>query len=225
MDLEQNSTVGPLAAPPPVSTGQAQFRATRVQEQLPASEDRPAESQGDPSFGNIYLNADLEMTLTYTSGLSESRPATSLYTDPTTAREVVEQIAARVDAESADRAATIEIQLSPPELGVVRLRLVTENDLLTARIEVANREIQAMVESGLPELKDQLLEQGVQVQSFDVSCHSGAHSDAEQFSNMFRQTLDTNSLDTESAPAVPQEPGESRIVNHHPNSRRLDYLA
>jgi flagellar hook-length control protein FliK len=63
----------------------------------------------------------------------------------------------------------MQIRLHPVELGTVRLRLVMEEGMLAAKLQVESETVKGMMESSLPSLQAALEERGIQVQAFEVS--------------------------------------------------------
>ena len=61
------------------------------------------------------------------------------------------------------------LQLRPPELGSVRIRLTLENSILTARIVVSSENVRTIVERHLDDLRNSLAEEGVKIERFEVS--------------------------------------------------------
>jgi hypothetical protein len=60
------------------------------------------------------------------------------------------------------------IRLEPPSLGRMRLEIVTENAKVTGKITVESQEARTILQNGLQELKEQLGQSGLKVESFDV---------------------------------------------------------
>jgi len=64
----------------------------------------------------------------------------------------------------------VRVQLRPPELGSVRVELVSDrNNVLEARIVTEREEVRQLVERNLPQLREALAATGVSVGNFDVS--------------------------------------------------------
>lgn len=62
----------------------------------------------------------------------------------------------------------IQLRLSPPELGSLKLEIKVQNGVLTARVEAETATAKNMIVDSLPVLKERLAEQGIQVERFDV---------------------------------------------------------
>jgi flagellar hook-length control protein FliK len=62
----------------------------------------------------------------------------------------------------------LRLQLRPPELGEVRIRLTLEDNVMTARIVVSTENARGMITRQLEYLRSSLTEEGVRVDRFDV---------------------------------------------------------
>ncbi len=60
------------------------------------------------------------------------------------------------------------LQLRPPDLGNVRIRLTLDGDIMTARIVVATENVRSIVERQLDYLRTSLAEEGVKIGRFEV---------------------------------------------------------
>lgn len=68
-----------------------------------------------------------------------------------------------------DKGGEVQIRLSPPELGSMKLELSLTSGVLTAKLEVENQRAQTILLDSLPQLRDRLAEQGIRVEKFDVN--------------------------------------------------------
>lgn len=91
-------------------------------------------------------------------------------------REVVEQVINKIKITDADNLKAIEIKLEPEQLGKLTLKVVMENGILTARLVAESDKVKAAIESNIAQLKDSMLEQGINISAVDVSVDSGTQS-------------------------------------------------
>jgi flagellar hook-length control protein FliK len=80
-----------------------------------------------------------------------------------------------------ERGGTLQIRLSPPELGAMRLELTVKDGVMTATMETETASARRVLLEHLPGLRDRLAEQNIRVERFDVDVRregSGGHSDA-----------------------------------------------
>jgi flagellar hook-length control protein FliK len=75
-----------------------------------------------------------------------------------------------------EQAVRFELRLDPPELGRVTIRLEKSRGKVTARLLVTNEAARVTVERDLPSLQQSLEDAGVNLDEFDLSKHSGRHS-------------------------------------------------
>lgn len=81
------------------------------------------------------------------------------------------------------RGGPLRLRLSPPELGSLRLEITVEKGVLSAKIEAESQMARAVLLDNLPQLRDRLSEQGVQIENFDVDVsdhladHTQQHTD------------------------------------------------
>ncbi|OPJ57090.1 flagellar hook-length control protein FliK [Alkalithermobacter paradoxus] len=81
---------------------------------------------------------------------------------------------------------SIEIQLEPESLGKLTLRIVLERGLVTAKFTAQNEDVKSVIESNIEELKNNLLGQGLNIQSLSVSVDS--QSDFDRHRNILEAT-------------------------------------
>ncbi len=67
-----------------------------------------------------------------------------------------------------DRSGTLQLRLSPPELGSLRLELTVKDGALTAKLETETHAARRLLLDHLPALRDRLAEQNIRVERFDV---------------------------------------------------------
>jgi flagellar hook-length control protein FliK len=67
-----------------------------------------------------------------------------------------------------DRGGVLQLRLSPPELGSIKLELLVERGALTARIEAETSLARKVLLDNLPALRDRLAQQEIRVERFDV---------------------------------------------------------
>jgi flagellar hook-length control protein FliK len=80
-----------------------------------------------------------------------------------------------------DRGGTLQIRLSPPELGSLRLEMTVKDGVLSANLQTENANARRLLLDHLPALRDRLAEQNIRVDRFDVDVRrdgSGGQADA-----------------------------------------------
>jgi flagellar hook-length control protein FliK len=73
-----------------------------------------------------------------------------------------------------ERGGTLQLRLSPPELGTMRLELSIENGAMTAALETENSVARQVLLDHLPSLRERLAEQNIRIERFDVDVRQDA---------------------------------------------------
>ncbi|MCE5249603.1 flagellar hook-length control protein FliK [bacterium] len=120
-----------------------------------------------------------------------------------------------------------EIRLEPPNLGKMKLDIVTENSKVTGKITVESHEIKEIIQNNLSGLKDQLAQSGLKVESFDVQVGHNSGADAwanrQNAENMnFNLRRNANTSVTGTAEKYDVTGGETVLRGKSMNSDYLD---
>lgn len=83
--------------------------------------------------------------------------------------DVISQIANKKAMEQLKNNGTIEIKLEPESLGKMTVRVITENGILSASIMTDNERSKALIESNMQQLKESMINQGINITSIDVN--------------------------------------------------------
>ena len=67
-----------------------------------------------------------------------------------------------------ERGGTLQLRLSPPELGAVRIELLVQDGVLAATLETETPAARRVLLDHLPVLRDRLAEQNIRIERFDV---------------------------------------------------------
>jgi flagellar hook-length control protein FliK len=89
-----------------------------------------------------------------------------------------------------ERGGTLQLRLSPPELGTIRLELSIENGAMTAALETENPVARQVLLDHLPSLRERLAEQNIRIERFDVDVRqdaSGGQADARASQHEHRE--------------------------------------
>lgn len=82
--------------------------------------------------------------------------------------DVMRQIVQRMTLHTEGRQAMMQIQLKPEMLGQLRMQIVTENQQVTIRIAAENTQVKQLIEQNMHVLRNELQQQGLQIQKVDV---------------------------------------------------------
>jgi flagellar hook-length control protein FliK len=79
-----------------------------------------------------------------------------------------------------ERGGPLQLRLSPPELGAMRIELTVKEGVMTANLETENAAAKRVLLEHLPALRERLAEQNIRVERFDVDVRrEGAGSQAD----------------------------------------------
>ncbi len=88
------------------------------------------------------------------------------------AEDIISQINEAVKVRVKADTTSMEIQLTPENLGKINLNVSTKNGVVTATITAANDTVKAVIENQLIQLKDNLANQGLEVAKVEVAVAS-----------------------------------------------------
>ena len=104
------------------------------------------------------------------AGLKPQHPAPGTPVNP---RRVVEQIVRGVELNVKGENGEIRLQLKPDSLGEVEVRIATNNGIVSAEFIAESQRVKSLIEAGLPQLKQQLMDQGLNIQGLSVQVGGG----------------------------------------------------
>lgn len=120
----------------------------------------------DTNNGTIGPLSRLERTAAHASrgGQGTGRSENAPQVDPA---RFVSRVARAIQT-AQERGGPLQLRLSPPELGAMRLELSLNHGALTAKVETDNQAARQLLLDNLPALRDRLAEQNVKIERFDV---------------------------------------------------------
>jgi flagellar hook-length control protein FliK len=80
-----------------------------------------------------------------------------------------------------ERGGPLQLRLSPPELGSLRLELSVKQGVLTANVETDNANARQVLLDNLPALRERLAEQNVRIERFDVDVRREGSGDQPRY--------------------------------------------
>jgi len=149
--------------------------------QVPQFEMGRSLAEPTPTTQNMVLSWNQIQSMDTTSlanMLSGIEGETALPTQVLSADRVVIQIADKLQPHLGRGFQQAIIDLEPPSLGRVHIRLLFEDSTLSAQIQVRNGMVSEIVKGNLAQLRNVLSEQGIQIDNFQVmSNDSGQQGD------------------------------------------------
>lgn len=107
------------------------------------------------------------------AGQSESAP----HVDPV---RFVSRVARAVQT-AQERGTPLQLRLSPPELGAMRIELSVHQGTLTATIETDNTSAKQILLDNLPQLRERLADQNIKIERFDVDIRRDSSGSQQNF--------------------------------------------
>lgn len=92
-------------------------------------------------------------------------------------RKIVDNLVRVLRANLGKRQSVVKLQLSPPDLGRLRIDMRISGDRLRIDIEAQTQQVRQLLESSARVLHDALREQGVLIERFNVSLHAPSSND------------------------------------------------
>jgi flagellar hook-length control protein FliK len=129
-----------------------------------------------------------------------------------------------------DRGGMVQLRLSPPELGSLRLELSMQNGIMTAAVETETPAARQVLLDHLPALRERLAEQNIRIERFDVDVrqeNSGGQADPRaQQEQRQHQPQQPNSRHAAGRAAATQPPtGEAQHLQTRLTNSELNLLA
>jgi len=136
-----------------------------------------------------------------TSTTSESRVETEVVSTVDRAR-FVQRVSGAIRSAN-DQDGLVQLKLSPPELGSLRIEISVKQGILTAKLETETAAARAVLLDNLPALRERLAEQEIRIEKFDVD----VRDESRQQENA--STEDRNSNNSSSDKANARTPSQS----------------
>ena len=133
--------------------------------------------------------------------------------------QVLQQVMSKFQTELQRGSSRINIRMHPPELGHVRLQLLSEDSNMQVQLQVQNTQVQSILERNMPALRQALEQQNLDFESIQVSVESGQgdgspHHSGERESDFSSRPkwsgyseAQAGDPDVETLPEHPAEPG------------------
>ena len=110
------------------------------------------------------------------------------------------------------------IKLEPPSLGKLRLDIVIENSRVTGRIIVESQEVKEIIQHSISELRENLAQNGLKVDSFDVQVGHNGGTDVwarmENFKKFMNNTQNVPASENNSNVSTEEQTIISKVVQN-----------
>lgn len=129
-------------------------------------------SQGQTLHGVQQMNPSHPQAKQTAMPFSQQQPMES---------NVVNQVFVRLVSGIQQGSRSMVINMHPPELGRVKVSLVSDNGRLSAVLHTENQQVQGILDRNLPQLRQSLQDQGLAIADLGVSLESGGHQGQSEF--------------------------------------------
>jgi flagellar hook-length control protein FliK len=127
-----------------------------------------------------------------------------------------------------ERGGTLQLRLSPPELGALRLELSVKDGVMTASLETENASARRVLLDHLPALRERLAEQNIRVERFDVDVRRESGGQQATPQNQHHERQQQPESRRQSAPTRRNEEAvrhEQPIVHPLSNTSGINFVA
>ncbi len=178
---------------------------------LNTTSDTAANSPGAPgstSAGEVGAVAGRTLGAASTSATHDAAPTET----PTVDRARFVQRVGGAIRSAQQRDGQIQLRLSPPELGTLRIQIEVKEGVVTARLETETNAARTVLLDNLPALRERLAEQQIRIEKFDVDVGRDGQQSADNPEPGDRQQDDTSRRENKStapgttAPLTTAEP-------------------
>lgn len=138
----------------------------------PSSIDRSGPDAPEPTRSSAISDGNLFLR----TGTVDGPDAAAALTPRAAVRHVSDAVLAWRDMVHEQGAARFVAWLTPPDLGHVWVELVRSGDGISARLRASDEDVQSVLETHEPELRQALAESGIELHELDVSGRSSGES-------------------------------------------------
>ncbi|MDI6735702.1 MAG: flagellar hook-length control protein FliK, partial [bacterium] len=115
----------------------------------------------------------------------------------------------------------IHIQLKPEHFGKLELRVIKQDDKITAKFVVENIELKKLIESDLDSLKQALLEKGIVLEGIEIYVGKEPEKNLEKRHQMYADNIKILSSHTRQGYKKEEVDTDEILVNLNPNGNKL----
>lgn len=168
-NAEANDVISRLPAELEIPRGEADVIANAIKGRSDGPDDqRSADDASRPVNPTAKTVAPTLSRVAAPRGVHPAATAAEQDTTPTIDRpRFVQRVSGAIDA-AQRRDGRIQVRLSPPDLGSLRIELVVRQGTLTATLETETLAARQVLLDNLPALRARLAEQDIRVEQFDV---------------------------------------------------------
>ena len=171
---------------------------------------------------NVKTSTETSFNKTLSQINSSAKPLVSIGND------VADNIVQNAKLYTQGGKSEIKVQLSPPELGTIKLEFKVEDDVLETKIVVEKSSVKDLIEKDIPKLRDLIANADIDVGKLDVSLQDNNNNSKMDFMNKDF----TSGSKSKGAQEPSQQEGElhddnideETVSNNNSESTQLNYL-
>ena len=171
---------------------------------------------------NVKTSTETSFNKTLSQINSSAKPLVSIGND------VADNIVQNAKLYTQGGKSEIKVQLSPPELGTIKLEFKVEDDVLETKIVVEKSSVKDLIEKDIPKLRDLIANADIDVGKLDVSLQDNDNSKMDFMNKDF-----SSDSKSKGAQEASQQEGElhdddnideEAVSNNNSESTQLNYL-
>ena len=170
---------------------------------------------------NVKTSTETSFNKTLSQINSSAKPLVSIGND------VADNIVQNAKLYTQGGKSEIKVQLSPPELGTIKLEFKVEDDVLETKIVVEKSSVKDLIEKDIPKLRDLIANADIDVGKLDVSLQDNDNSKMDFMNKDF-----SSDSKSKGAQEASQQEGElhddnideETVSNNNSESTQLNYL-
>jgi flagellar hook-length control protein FliK len=143
-----------------------------------------------------------------------ANPATPAMPSPSLGSSLMNQITQSMQTAARDNQRELIVQLHPAELGRIAIRFRQDGDQLIGMIQVGERQVRADIEQAIPQILQNLEQNGTQVRRIDVELLNDADTPASESGSQQHETTNSEAQERESS----SQASEHRLDEDDPDS-------
>jgi flagellar hook-length control protein FliK len=120
----------------------------------------------------------------------------------------------------------VKVQLSPPELGTIKLQFKVENDVLETKITVERSGIKDVIEKDIPRLRELLSSADIDVGKLDVSLQDKENNKMDFMNKEFHSSSQGNNAQSSSQQESEKHENDidEKVTSNNSESTQINYL-
>jgi len=120
----------------------------------------------------------------------------------------------------------VKVQLSPPELGTIKLQFKVENDVLETKITVERSGIKDVIEKDIPRLRELISSADIDVGKLDVSLQDKENSKMDFMNKEFHSNSKGNNAQSSSQQESENHENnlDEKVISNNSESTQINYL-